>query len=53
MYIRRAGATSPAGDQRVEQAERLLAEAGVPFVLADDTDAMLRHAVERGLVARP
>jgi hypothetical protein len=25
----------------------------VPYVLADDTDAMLRHAVEHGLVARP
>ena len=48
VYIRRAGS---AGDQRVEQARRLLAEAGVPFVLADDTDAMLRHAVEHGLVA--
>ncbi|HEY0167532.1 MAG TPA: App1 family protein [Jatrophihabitans sp.] len=48
VYIRRAGT---AGDQRVEQAERLLDEAGVPFVLAEDTDAMLRHAVELGLVA--
>ncbi|MEO6504026.1 MAG: App1 family protein [Jatrophihabitantaceae bacterium] len=53
VYIRRAGAASPTGDQRVEQAKRLFAEAGVPFVLADDTDAMLRHAVEHGLVARP
>lgn len=50
VYIRRAGS---AGDQRAEQAERLLATAGVPFVIADDTDAMLRHAVEHGLVARP
>ena len=48
VYIRRAGT---AGDQRVKQAERLLAEAGVPFVLADDTEAMLRHAREHGLVA--
>ena len=48
VYIRRARS---AGDQRVEQARRLLAEAGVPFVLADDTDAMLRHAAELGLIA--
>ena len=48
IYIRRAGA---AGDRRVEQARRLLVEAGVPFVLADDTDAMLRHATEHGLIA--
>ncbi|MDQ1739301.1 MAG: hypothetical protein QOE53_953 [Pseudonocardiales bacterium] len=51
VYIRRAGAAGPAGDQRTEQARRLLTEVGVPFVLADDTDAMLRHAVEHGLVA--
>jgi phosphatidate phosphatase APP1 len=48
VYIRRAGA---AGDQRAEQAGRLLTEAGVPFVIADDTEAMLRHAVEHRLVA--
>ncbi len=53
VYIRRAGAAGTASDQRAEQAERLLAEVGVPFVIADDTDAMLRHAVEHGLVARP
>jgi phosphatidate phosphatase APP1 len=52
VYIRRAGAGGPAGDRRAEQAERLLAGAGVPFVLADDTEAMLQHAVEHGLVAR-
>jgi phosphatidate phosphatase APP1 len=50
VYIRRAGAASPASDQRGEQAGRVLAEAGVPYVLAEDTDAMLRHAVEHGLV---
>lgn len=48
VYIRRAG---PGDDQRTERAERLLAEAGVPFVLADDTEAMLRHARAHGLVA--
>lgn len=53
VYIRRAGAASPASDQRGEQAERLLAEVGVPYVIADDTDAMLRHAVEHGLIAQP
>lgn len=53
VYIRRAGAAGTVSDERAEQAGRLLAEAGVPYVLADDTDAMLRHAVEHGLVARP
>jgi phosphatidate phosphatase APP1 len=52
IYIRRAGAAGSAGDQRAEQAERLLAGAGVPFVLADNTAAMLQHAVEHGLAAR-
>ena len=47
VYIRRAGA---AGDQRAEQAGRQLGEAGVPFVIADDTEAMLRHAAELGLI---
>jgi len=51
VYIRRAGAAGPASDQRAEQAERLLAEAGVPFVLADDTEAMLQHAVQHRLLA--
>lgn len=50
VYIRRAGAAGPAGDQRAEQAERLLAGAGVPYVIAEDSDAMLRHAVQHGLV---
>jgi phosphatidate phosphatase APP1 len=50
VYIRRASAV---GDGRTEQARCRLAEIGVPFVLADDTDAMLRHAVEHGLVAGP
>jgi phosphatidate phosphatase APP1 len=49
VYIRRAGA---AGDQRAEHAERLLAGAGVPFVLADGTEAMLQHAVAHGLITR-
>jgi phosphatidate phosphatase APP1 len=53
IYIRRAGAAGPVSEERAEQASRLLAEAGVPFVLADDTEAMLRHAVQHGLVARP
>jgi phosphatidate phosphatase APP1 len=53
IYIRRAGAAGPAGDQRAEQAERLLTEAGVPFVLADNTEAMLEHAVQHGLAANP
>lgn len=50
IYIRRAGA---AGAERTRQAEQLLAAAGVPFVLTDDTEVMLQHAVEHGLIARP
>jgi phosphatidate phosphatase APP1 len=52
VYIRRAGAAGPASTQRIKQAERLLDAVGVPFVIADDTEAMLRHALEHGLVAR-
>lgn len=52
VYIRRAGVAGPAGDERGELAERVLGEAGVPFVLADDTEAMLRHAMALGLVSR-
>lgn len=48
IYIRRAG---PAGADSTRQAERLLAEAGVPFVLTGDTQAMLDHAVRHGLIA--
>jgi phosphatidate phosphatase APP1 len=51
VYIRRAGVVGPISDRHIEQAGRLLAECGVPFVLADDTDAMLRHAVQHGLIA--
>ncbi len=53
VYIRRAGAAGPVSDRRAKEAERVLADLGVPYVIADDTDAMLRHAVEHGLVARP
>jgi phosphatidate phosphatase APP1 len=52
IYIRRAGTSGPAGVRRTQQAERLLAGAGVPFVLTDDTEVMLEHAMRHGLVAR-
>lgn len=52
VYIRRAGAAGPAGDQRVEQARRILAATGVPFVIADDTEAMLQHAMRQDLTAQ-
>jgi phosphatidate phosphatase APP1 len=52
VYIRRAGAADPVSARRTEQAERLFTEAGVPFVLADDSAAMLAHAMELGLIAR-
>jgi phosphatidate phosphatase APP1 len=49
VYIRRAAGDSPLREQRLEQSARTLAEAGVPFVVADDSTAMLTHAQEQGL----
>ncbi len=49
IYIRRAGAGLVA-ERRDEQAARVLADAEVPHVLADDTAAMLLHAQQNGLL---
>lgn len=46
IYIRRAGRADAA---QLEQAASKLGAAGVPFVVAQDSAAMLRHAQEHGL----
>jgi len=51
VYIRRAGAQTPARRARLDASARALAEAGVPFVVADDSAAFLAHARAAGLVA--
>lgn len=49
VYVRRAGDGGATAQQRLEQCARTLEEAAVPFVLADDSAAMLRHAQQLGL----
>lgn len=51
IYIRRAPAAGPTADERTAAAVQLLDGTGVPLVLAADSDAMLQHAREHGLVA--
>lgn len=50
VYIRRAGAGASV-EQRLAQAARTLSAVHVPFVLAPDSAAMLRHAQELGLAS--
>lgn len=52
VYIRRAGLLDALTEQRLARSAQGLAEAGVPFVLAADSDAMLAHAQELGLARR-
>ncbi len=49
IYIRRAG-KGPVAERRYEQAELLLVDAGVPYVIAGDTAAMYEHAQTIGLL---
>jgi len=51
VYIRRAGAATPARQALLDASARELADAGVPFVVADDSAAFLAHARACGLVA--
>jgi phosphatidate phosphatase APP1 len=51
VYIRRAGAETPARRARLDASARQLAEAGVPFVVGDDSAAFLAHARAAGLAA--
>ena len=53
VYVRRAGAPPAAKRQRIEHCARTLRDLGVPFVLANDSAAMLRHAQDLGLAAKP
>ena len=52
VYIRRAGAETPARRARLDASARTLDAADVPFVVADDSAAFLAHAREVGLVVR-
>lgn len=51
VYIRRAGTTDARAQQRLSACAQSLTEAGVPFVIADDSAVMLRHAREQGLAS--
>lgn len=50
VYIRRAGVETPARRARLNASATQLAQAGVPFVVADDSAAFLAHARAAGLV---
>jgi len=52
VYIRRAGVLDDLTDQRLARSAQELAAAGVPFVVAVDSAAMLQHAQEHGLARR-
>lgn len=50
IYIRRAhGAAGSRADPALERSALRLAGAGVPFLLADESEPMLRHAQQHGL----
>lgn len=49
VYIRRADDRSPAAEQRLALAARVLEDAGVPYVFAPDSATMLQHARDHGL----
>ena len=49
IYVRRAGNPSTTKQQRIDRCSETLREAGVPFVLAEDSAAMLHHAETNGL----
>ena len=52
VYIRRAGTADARAQQHLADCTRALTEVGVPFVLAHDSAAMLRHAQDLGLARR-
>ncbi len=51
VYVRQAGATPAAKQQRIDHCASTLRGVGIPFVFAKDSAAMLRHAQEHGLAA--
>jgi phosphatidate phosphatase APP1 len=53
VYIRRAGLTGPARQQRLDDCARRLHEVDVPFVVAGDSATMLTHARAAGLASDP
>lgn len=53
IYVRRAGVSAPATRQRMMRCAGALTDHGIPFVLADDSATMLRHAQDQGLVGAP
>ena len=50
VYVRRAGRPGAAADMRASEAEALLAELRVPFLITADSQKMLSHAHQQGLV---
>ena len=53
IYIRRAGVATAVKQQRIDRSVAALRDIDVPFVLADDSASMLRHAQQHGLVTAP
>ena len=51
IYVRRAGHPTAAKQQRIDRCAATLRDVGVPFVLAEDSAAMLDHARTYGLAA--
>lgn len=50
VYIRSAGESTVERVRRLDESAAVLRKADVPFLLADDSDAMLRHAQAAGFV---
>lgn len=50
VYVRRAGRPGATADRRAAEAEALLAELQVPFLVTADSEKMLSHARQQGLV---
>ena len=50
VYVRRAGSPGPEADRRAVEAEALLAELQVPYLVTADSAEMLSHARRQGLV---
>ena len=51
IYVRRAATPPAAKQQRIDHCAATLRGAGVPFLLAEDSAAMLHHARQHGLAA--
>lgn len=51
VYIRRAGKFNVARQRRLDDSAEVLRKAGVEFLIADDSEAIMRHASAAGLVS--